>query len=90
VDRHFTLETMAVQAALDGLGVALIGDVLVADEIAAGRLVRPFDLSLSPPLTFSYYLLSAIDRPEQPKVEAFRDWLLREARALRSEFFEEN
>ena len=87
---HFTLETMAVQAALDGHGVALIGDVLVADEIAAGRLVRPFDLSLSTPLTFSYYLLSAIDRPEQPKVEAFRDWLLREARALRSEFFEEN
>ena len=82
---HFTMETMAVQAALDGHGVALIGDVLVADDLAAGRLVRPFDLSLSTPLTFSYYLLSAIDSAEQPKVKAFRDWLLEEASALRSE-----
>ena len=48
---------------------------------AAGRLVRPFDRSLSTPLTFSYYLLSAKDSAEQPKVAAFRDWLLEEARA---------
>ncbi|MCG8360097.1 MAG: transcriptional regulator GcvA, partial [Kiloniellales bacterium] len=54
---RFTMETMAVQAALDGQGVALIGDMLVADDLASGRLVRPFDPSLSTPLTFSYYLL---------------------------------
>ncbi len=80
---HFTMENMAVQAALDGHGVALIGDILVADDLAAGRLVRPFDPSLSTPLKFSYYLLSAKDSAEQPKVAAFRDWLLVEARALR-------
>ena len=82
---HFTMENMAVQAALDGHGVALIGDMLVADHLAAGRLVRPFDPSLSTPLTFSYYLLSANDSAEQPKVAAFRDWLLEEARASRPE-----
>lgn len=82
---RFTMETMAVQAALDGQGVALIGDMLVADHLAAGRLVRPFDPSLSTPLTFSYYLLSAKDSAEQPKVAAFRDWLLEEARASRPE-----
>ena len=54
---QFTMENMAVQAALDGQGVALIGDILAADELAAGRLVRPFEPSLSTPLTFSYYLL---------------------------------
>ena len=75
---RFTMETMAVQAALDGQGVALVGDMLVADELAAGRLVRPFDPGLSTPLTFSYYLLSATDGQEQPKVKAFRDWLLKE------------
>ena len=80
---HFTMENMAVQAALDGHGVALIGDILVADDIAAGRLVRPFDPSLSTPLTFSYYLLSAKNSTEQPKVVAFRDWLLEEVRAAR-------
>ena len=82
---HFTMETMAVQAALDGQGVALIGDILVADDLAAGRLVRPFDPSLSTPLTFSHYLLSAKDGEEQPKVAAFRDWLLEQASASRQE-----
>ena len=86
---RFTMENMAVQAALDGHGVALIGDILVADDLAAGRLVRPFDPSLSTPLTFSYYLLSAKDSAEQPKVAAFRDWLLEEARASRPEACEE-
>ncbi len=78
---RFTMENMAVQAALDGQGVALIGDILVADEIAAGRLVRPFDPSLSTPLTFSFYLLTAKAGEAQPKVAAFRDWLLEEVRA---------
>ena len=86
---RFTMENMAVQAALDGHGVALIGDILVADDLAAGRLVRPFDPSLSTPLTFSYYLLSAKDSAEQPKVAAFRDWLLEEVRASRPEACEE-
>lgn len=79
---RFTHENMAVQAALDGHGVALIGDMLVADHFATGRLVRPFDPSLSTPLNFSFYLLSAKDKAEQPKVAAFRNWLLEEARAV--------
>jgi LysR family glycine cleavage system transcriptional activator len=82
---RFTMENMAVQAALDGHGVALVGDILVADDLAAGRLVRPFDPSLSTPLTFSYFLLSAKDSAEQPKIVAFRNWLLEEARASRGE-----
>jgi len=86
---HFTMENMAVQAALDGHGVALVGDILVADDLATGRLVRPFDLSLSTPLSFSYYLLSAKNSAEQPKVAAFREWLLEQARASRPETCEE-
>ena len=58
-------------------------------EERAGRLVRPFDRSLSTPLTFSYYLLSAKDSAEQPKVAAFRDWLIEEVRASRPEACEE-
>lgn len=82
---HFTQENMAVQAALDGQGVALVGDILVADHLAAGRLVRPFAPHLSTPLSFAYYLLSAKDNAEQPKVAAFRNWLLEEARVARPE-----
>ena len=70
---------MAVQAALDGQGVALIGDMLLVDHLAAGRLVCPFHQDLSTPLKFSYYLLTARDSATQPKVAAFRDWLIEEA-----------
>ncbi len=78
-----------MQAALDGHGVALVGDILVAEDLAASRLVRPFDPSLSMPLSFSFYLLSAKDSAEQPKVTAFRDWLLEEACTSRPQTCEE-
>ena len=81
---HFSVESMAIQAALDGNGVALVGDILAADHVAAGRLVRPFARNLSMPLTFSYFLLSPRDRAEQPKIAAFRRWLLEEAHDWRA------
>lgn len=80
---RFTMESMAVQAALDGHGVALIGDKLVADHLAAGRLVHPFGPGLGTPLTFAYYLLSPRDGAGRPNVAAFRTWLLEEARVSR-------
>lgn len=79
---HFTQENMAVQAALDGQGVALIGDRLVADHLADSRLVCPFHRDLRTPLKFSYYLLSARGNATQPKVAAFREWLIEEASDL--------
>jgi LysR family glycine cleavage system transcriptional activator len=79
---HFTQESMAVQAALDGQGVALVGDKLVTDHLATGRLVCPFHLDVNTPLKFSYFLLSAKDSVKQPKVMAFREWLIDEAQKL--------
>ena len=35
-----------MDAALAGQGVALASSVLAADDIEAGRLVKPFDLSM--------------------------------------------
>ena len=80
---HFTQENMAVQAALDGQGVALIGDRLVADHLSAGRLVCPFHPDLKTPLKFSYFLLSARNGTTQEKVAAFREWLLGEVQGHR-------
>ncbi|MEM1298463.1 MAG: transcriptional regulator GcvA [Pseudomonadota bacterium] len=73
---RFTKEEMAVRAALDGEGVALIGDRMAAGHIAAGRLVRPFHADLSTPLVFAYFLLTPTDRQEDQKISAFREWLL--------------
>lgn len=74
----FSMASLAVQAAIDGQGVALVGDVLVADDIAAGRLVRPFALSF--PVSFAYYVVCPLASAERPRVVAFREWLLEEAR----------
>lgn len=82
---RFTMEAMAVQAALDGHGVALVSNVLVADELAAGRLVSPFEPGLSKPMSFSHYLLTPKDGAGRPKITAFRDWMLEETRELRPE-----
>ncbi|MEM9350454.1 MAG: transcriptional regulator GcvA [Pseudomonadota bacterium] len=75
---RFTKEEMAVSAALAGEGVALVGDRMAADHLAAGRLVRPFDAALSTPLVFAYHLLRQRRAEDLPKVAAFREWLLRE------------
>jgi LysR family glycine cleavage system transcriptional activator len=68
---------LVVQAAIAGEGVALGRSVLVADGLAEGRLVRPFDVSL--PVEFAYYVVCPEAFAERPKVKAFRQWLLGEA-----------
>ena len=75
----FTDSSMLIQAAMAAQGVALARGVLAADELAAGRLVRPFTLSLS--TEYAYYLVCPVNTAEQPKIAAFRDWLLDEARS---------
>jgi LysR family glycine cleavage system transcriptional activator len=74
----FTDSGMLIQAAMAGQGVALARGVLAADELAAGRLVRPFTLSL--PTEYAYYFVCPADTVEQPKIAAFRQWLLAEAK----------
>ena len=75
---RFSQDSMAVQAAVEGHGVALIGSHLVADDLALSRLVRPFDLSL--PSAFAVYVVAPESSMSHPKVAAFFDWILQEAR----------
>lgn len=72
----FQRSNLVIQAAVAGLGVALGRSALVADELASGRLVRPFDISL--PAEFAYYVVCPEGGADRPKVKAFRDWLLSE------------
>jgi LysR family transcriptional regulator, glycine cleavage system transcriptional activator len=76
---HFGQTSLTIQAAIDGQGVALGDSNLVADDLAAGRLVKPFELSLKAPDSFSYYVITRLDTTEAPLVNAFRDWCLAEA-----------
>ena len=77
---HFGQTSLTIQAALDGHGVALGDSNLVADDLAAGRLVKPFELSLKAPAAFGYHVITRPDLKDAPMVEAFRDWVLAEAK----------
>jgi LysR family glycine cleavage system transcriptional activator len=68
----------AVQAAIQGDGVVLGRSALVADDLRAGRLIKPFELSL--PADLAYYVAYLADALKRPKVRAFRDWLFEEAK----------
>ena len=70
---------LAVEAAIAGRGVALVNGALAAADLAAGRLVRPFSLSLRD--GFAYWIVCPPDRLERAKVRAFRAWLIDEAGA---------
>lgn len=76
---HFSQTSLAVQAAIDGLGVALGDSTLVADDIAAGRLIKPFELALKSPPQFAYHLITRNNLSNRPIVKAFRGWVLDEA-----------
>ena len=68
---------LALEAAADGMGVALGMPVLAGSDLASGRLVAPLALSL--PLKVAYYIVSRPDMAQRDDVAAFRNWLLAEA-----------
>jgi LysR family transcriptional regulator, glycine cleavage system transcriptional activator len=75
---RFDRSTLALQAAVYGLGIALEGDLLASEELAAGRLITPFslrDTAVREPLR---YLVIPRPSAKLPNVRTFRDWLLRE------------
>lgn len=61
------------QAALYGLGVALLPDYLTEVERDEGTLVEASDRP--PAVLGSYHLVWPEDRPPSPALEAFRDWM---------------
>jgi DNA-binding transcriptional LysR family regulator len=70
---RFDTYAMTLQAALDGVGVALGLRPYVEDDVAAGRLVAPFRLAV--PKRRAWYLVYRPFRQDDPGLVAFRDWL---------------
>jgi len=64
--------TMA-QAAVHGLGLALLPTFLIGEDLAEGRLVPAFGSSV--PALGSYYLVWPESRPERAPLASFRAWL---------------
>jgi LysR family transcriptional regulator, glycine cleavage system transcriptional activator len=69
--------SMAIDAAVDGQGVALARTALAAWDLIGGRLVRPFEIAM--PASYAYWIVCSKVVAKLPKIVAFSDWLLAEA-----------
>lgn len=76
---HFDHFYFALQAAVDGLGIAMGPTPFVAADLASGRLVAPFPERTVPAQGF--YVLHAARPSPGPELRAFCDWLESEGRA---------
>jgi LysR family transcriptional regulator, glycine cleavage system transcriptional activator len=77
---HFYL---TLQAAIDGIGVAMGPTALVSDDLAAGRLVEPFAGPRLPSRSYCTYVPDG--RSADDVIVLFRSWLEREGTRSRTE-----
>ena len=78
VGANYDLYAMLIEAALAGLGVALVPRLYVETEIAQGRLVAPWPAATSPSKRYCLVLAEAASLLPAP-MQAFVDWLASEA-----------
>ncbi len=76
---EFEYYGQALQAAADGVGVAMGIRPYVDDDLKAGRLVAPFAISVSK--GEHWYLIYRSGRKDEAAFQAFRSWIMRVARA---------
>lgn len=72
---RFSDEGHAIQAALAGQGIALLSLALVADDLAAGRMVQPFGPDIA---GHTYHLVTSAGHTPAPQVQAALAWLREE------------
>lgn len=75
----FGESSQVIQAALAGSAVALVDFAMVAKDLSEGRLVRPFELGIKVPPEFAYFLVYPVSSANDPRIVAFRDWIVAEA-----------
>lgn len=79
---QFSHTMMALEAAVEGVGVLCTSAELARPQLESKRLVAPFELRL--PLKYGYYLVLAEKALARAPVQAFADWLRDEAARTRS------
>ncbi len=77
----FNQMSIALEAAIQGQGIALSTRALAADEISQGHLVAPFATSVETP--FGYYFVCRPETMRGSKFVALRQWLIDEAASSR-------
>jgi LysR family glycine cleavage system transcriptional activator len=70
---RFNQSSLVLEAAILGHGIALAKSTIAAADLAEGRVVKPFELTL--PLEFGYYIVAPETKTLMPKVDLFIRWL---------------
>jgi LysR family glycine cleavage system transcriptional activator len=76
----FDDQMLLIRAAASHQGIALVTETLARAELDQGSLVRALDVAW--PQEFAYWLVSPRATADQPKIAAFRDWLVHEGRRI--------
>ncbi len=76
----FDFSAFAIQAALDGVGVALVRAPYILDDLRSGRLVAPFSLTIED-TQLRWRLIYRAEARSHAAFRTFRRWLLSKARA---------
>jgi len=71
-DVNFREELHAIQAVIEGQGISILSDVVVARELKAGVLVKVLDIAIP---GFGFYLVHVPGHPRQAVIDAFLSWL---------------
>lgn len=81
--QKFANDAIAVEAAASGLGVAVADRLLLERQLREGRVVAPFELSSGG--DYAYHLLYPPEYERDPRIRAFRDWVLGMIEAAKSD-----
>ncbi|XAH22840.1 LysR substrate-binding domain-containing protein [Xylophilus sp. GW821-FHT01B05] len=75
----FSDSSYVVQAVLDGAAVGLADLDMIGKDLAQGRLVRLFDVSVRVAPDYAYHLVYPQSSSQDPRILAFRAWMLQQA-----------
>lgn len=73
---EFDLLDLVIEAACNGLGIAVVDRFMVSSQLQSGQLVPVLDVEIEG--HESYWLVTRTDQPEPANVQHFRAWLLNE------------
>jgi LysR family glycine cleavage system transcriptional activator len=75
-EQTFETRNFAIQAAVDGLGIAIVDPSLVAEDINSGRLIAPFSQALAD--KSAYYFVYPKKQASNQAIQQLQDWLLQQ------------
>lgn len=81
---QFSSTSDALHAALSGEAIALADYALVESDLEEGKLIQPFALSIRIPAEFGYFLVYPESSAHDPRIHAFREWILEEVNRVKT------